>query len=225
MSNDVLKTKLKDVEFLNQSLFVFKCPTNELKKIQEFSKSINWREIKSRGKSNLNSKISQGKSYIPQSKSLHYLKEFKEFFLWTNECLNNVKDTVGWNQNFIPNLSVSQSWLNCSEIGQGHHKHYHMLSILSGILYLTEPAHTQFFTKSIYALPSIIGRNKDSKKTVKHHYTGSVGELIIFPSSLEHWVGPNMDKSPRITLSINSWFKGEIGCADSLCYLNQEKNI
>ena len=46
MSNDVLKTKLKDVEFLNQSLFVFKCPTNELKKIQEFSKSINWREIR-----------------------------------------------------------------------------------------------------------------------------------------------------------------------------------
>ncbi len=59
-------------------------------------------------------------------------------------------------------------------------------------------------------------------KTVKYNYKGSLGELIIFPSSLKHWVGPNIEKEPRITLSLNSWFVGEIGCADSLSYLNQE---
>ncbi len=137
MENDALKKKFKNVDFLNQSLFVFRCPINEFKKIKEYYKTINWNEIKSRGKKTSNSRISSGKSFIPESKSLHNLKELEGFFLWTNECLNIVREEVGWNKKYIPNLSVSQSWINRSEIGQFHHEHYHMLSILSGVLYLT----------------------------------------------------------------------------------------
>ncbi len=191
-----------------------------MKKLQKYYKSINWNEVKPRSESKDNKNFHQGKSFIPELKSLHYLEEFKDLFIWVNTCLNDVRFKVGWNEKYISNLSVSQSWLNFSRTGEWHHKHYHMFSILSGILYLSSPAYTQFFTKSIYALPPLISKDDDQCKNVKHHYSGSIGELIIFPSNLVHWVGPNMERKPRVTLSLNSWFEGEIGCQDSLTYIN-----
>ena len=78
MATDNGNINLRKVNFLNQSLFVFKCPEKELKKLQKYYKSINWNEVKPRSESKDNKNFRQGKSFIPELKSMHYLEEFKD---------------------------------------------------------------------------------------------------------------------------------------------------
>ena len=119
----------------------------------------------------------------------------------------------------ISNLSVSQSWLNRSLKGNVHLNHSHPLSIISGILYLTEPAYTIFTFDSIYKNKYLFP-NEDFKE--KYCHSGKKGTLILFPSNLSHHVGPHLEDQPRITLSFNTWFKGSIGDKSKAAYIPEE---
>ena len=45
------------------------------------------------------------------------------------------------------------------------------------------------------------------------------GELILFPSNLTHSVPTNVGEEERISLSFNTWPKGNMGDIKSLTYL------
>ena len=45
------------------------------------------------------------------------------------------------------------------------------------------------------------------------------GELILFPSNLTHSVPTNVGEEERISLSFNTWTKGNLGDIKSLTYL------
>ena len=45
------------------------------------------------------------------------------------------------------------------------------------------------------------------------------GELILFPSNLPHSVPINASDKERISLSFNTWTKGNIGSIEHLTYL------
>ena len=47
----------------------------------------------------------------------------------------------------------------------------------------------------------------------------NAGELIIFPSNLSHSVPPNNSDEERISLSFNTWIKGNIGSIKNLTYI------
>ena len=118
-------------------------------------------------------------------------------------------------------LIITQSWANKSGRGQKHHSHVHPNSIVSGVFYFQmdeslppiqfkRPSHDslalnveQFnnFNSSTFILP------------VKN------GELIIFPSTLEHSVPPNQSDKERISLSFNTFIKDSLGSIESLTYL------
>ena len=209
------KYNLKKV--LNQNIFSFQCPDHLIKKIDAYYKLINWDKVAKRN--NKKSKFENGRSYIPEGNSLTKIEELDSLHTWFKIAANSVRESVGWDKEFIKKIKISQSWLNYSKKGEVHHLHSHGLSLLSGILYLTEPSSTQFFIPSIYSLPSCIASKSDSEILIKEHYEGKKGELIIFPSKLDHWVGPNMSMNKRITLSFNTWFEGEAGIAKNLCYI------
>ena len=204
---------------LRQKLYKFSCPKSSLDEINNFLKKFDWDKVNRREKSHKD--LTQGKSFIPENLSLSKLKELKKIHLWINKCFNEVRKDLLYDDKFIPKLKITQSWLNYSIKGESHHVHYHKLSILSGILYLSEPASTQFFFPSIYSLPEIISSKSDSQRVVKENFNGSYGDLIIFPSTLKHWVGPNMYEKPRITMSMNTWFYGSIGKASNLVYIDK----
>jgi uncharacterized protein (TIGR02466 family) len=116
-------------------------------------------------------------------------------------------------------LYITQSWLNVTESSEYHHRHKHVNSVFSGVLYLdviTSDSITFFrgvndltidFDREEYTI------NNSDRWTISGFKRG---DLIVFPSTLEHEV-PSLDRdssTPRVSIAFNSYFIGEIGNAD-----------
>lgn len=212
-------------EIFSQFIFSYSCEEKFINMLLDYDKNINWQKINNRKSSLFKSgNFKSGKSFCPKERGFAELEEFKLLNKWLEACFSNVLEDLNWDAFPSKKLKITQSWLNKSITGESHHLHNHSFSILSGILFLSTNASTQFFIPSIYALPRIISQKKDQELTIKHHYKGKRGELIIFPSSLVHCVGPNMHKEPRLSLSINTWPSGDIGFKESLAFIPKEIN-
>ena len=210
--------------FLGQSLYTFECPNECFAEIVNFNNELDWSLIQNRGKAVNDHKLARpGKSYSSEHGSLTEEVSLLSVHNWITQCFNTVLREIGWSDSSIQELFISQSWLNCSSIGELHHRHTHNLSLLSSILYLTENCQTDFYLPSIYNLgaPLITAKQRID---VKDTYKAKAGHLIIFPSSLEHAVEPNLEPFPRITLSCNSWFKGNAGNISELSYIGSYQN-
>lgn len=200
------------------NLFLYQCPDQEFESLKTYVKGIDWSEIKRRG-----NQPNAGRSYIPEAKTLHNETHLIELHRWVQSCINDAKRKIGWRKETIPELAITQSWLNRSDTGEEHHRHIHQLSILSGIMYITEPAETEFIVPSIYSLPTIIAPDKKSQfKSNTTTFKARAKTLVIFPSSLKHGVGPNLEPFSRYTLSVNTWIKGEHGVSDELAFIPEQ---
>tara|TARA_B100000212_G_scaffold54060_1_gene35601 strand:+ start:13181 stop:13849 length:669 start_codon:yes stop_codon:yes gene_type:complete len=218
-----MKINIEKKQISSQFIFSFSCENKYIDMLLEYNQNLDWEKIYNRKSSLINkSNFKSGKSFCPKIRGFTELKEFNLFNRWLEKCFSEVVEALKWDFFQKDNLKITQSWLNKSETGETHHLHRHSFSLLSGILYLSNKSSTQFFIPSIYALPNIFVNKKDSNLYIKHNYLGEKGELIIFPSSLEHCVGPNLEKEPRISLSINTWPSGNIGSPKSLAFIPQE---
>ena len=109
-------------------------------------------------------------------------------------------------------IYITESWVNKTEKGQSHHRHWHPNSILSGIVSLAtdnQGGATVFITSSFDTLEyDIIESNLYNSK--RWGINLAPGEMLIFPSSVEHLVEEYQGDSPRITLSFNTFLRGTI---------------
>jgi len=124
-------------------------------------------------------------------------------------------------------LVITQSWLNKNKQGESHHEHVHPNSMISGVWY--PQIHEQ--------LPPIQFRSRSQRdvslQTEKYNTFNSAtfmlpmkrGELILFPSNLTHSVPVNQSDEERISLSFNSWPKGNMGDIKSLTYLPLDRCV
>jgi len=124
-------------------------------------------------------------------------------------------------------LVITQSWLNKSKKGESHHEHVHPNSMISGVWY--PQIHEQ--------LPPIQFRSRHQRdvalQTEKYNTFNSAtfmlpmkrGELILFPSNLTHSVPANQSDEERISLSFNTWPKGNMGDKQSLTYLPLDRCV
>ena len=122
-------------------------------------------------------------------------------------------------------MVITQSWFNRNKKGMQHHEHMHPNSIISGVWY---PQINE-------QLPPIKFRNsKQAQITgtiVKYNHFNSAtfmlpmrkGELLLFPSNLQHSVPTNFSNDVRLSLSFNTWPKGNLGDESSLTYLPLER--
>jgi uncharacterized protein (TIGR02466 family) len=136
-------------------------------------------------------------------------KELKKFIL---SGINSYVHHIMKPKNHIE-LYITESWLNYTNYGESHHRHYHPNSILSGVFYIEilkndgihffKPTINHFFIEA-------------TENTFINSYGWNLGinknELILFPSSLEHSVHTNLQKpkKTRISLSFNTFIKGNI---------------
>lgn len=137
---------------------------------------------------------------------LHNLLEqkVKEYF----QLVHNPEEGV--------NIYITQSWLNYSEVGQHHHRHCHPNSFISGVLYINASAisdklhfykreYTQIFVKPV---EYNIWNSGSWWLPVKN------GDLLLFPSSLEHMVESieeDESRDTRISLAFNTFVNGPLG--------------
>ena len=116
-------------------------------------------------------------------------------------------------------------WANKTNFLGKHHRHDHVNSLYSGIVYLTSDENsgaTRFYYSNIYRYyESNLFTLSENKSTIKNNfdYYPQKGKMIIFPSNIEHETIANK-KSERVTIAFNTFIKGVIGSSNHKTLLN-----
>lgn len=132
-------------------------------------------------------------------------------------CLDSVIDfikTVNPPKNYLSPY-ITQSWINYNSQSQGHHRHSHPNSYISGVFYLNaKKEHDKiFFINGQIQMPVI--RYTPESYTVFNSEEWFIpvetNMLVLFPSSLQHYVQVNNQPYTRTSLSFNTFIKGSLG--------------
>lgn len=111
------------------------------------------------------------------------------------------------------NLRITQSWTNYTEPGQFHHKHAHPNSFVSGVFYPQANRDTDkiYFYRTGFQQIKFPAENWNVWNSESWWFEVGTGDLILFPSSLEHMVETVQGNQTRISLSFNTFPVGNIG--------------
>ena len=177
----------------------------------------------------------ENKGGDPNGQKIHYNRQSEDTFVLDRPELANVRAFIEAKlHEFVTKimastdkLVITQSWLNKSGKGESHHEHVHPNSMVSGVWY--PQIHEQ--------MPPIQFRSRTQRdvalQTEKYNTFNSAtfmlpmkkGELILFPSNLTHSVPINVGEEERISLSFNTWPKGNMGDIKSLTYLPLDRCV
>lgn len=117
-------------------------------------------------------------------------------------------------------LEISLMWgLGLQNSGSGH-RHYHPNSFVSGVYYPQDIDYASIKFYSPYT-PMIYPRiaNKNLLNSITMEYQPRQGDILLFPSELEHSVSKNCSDQIRCSYSFNIFVRGEMGDFNSLSYL------
>jgi uncharacterized protein (TIGR02466 family) len=109
-------------------------------------------------------------------------------------------------------IFITESWLNKTEKGQTHHRHWHPNSVISGIVYLQgdeTSGFTRFITNRYDQLEFEI-ENTNIYNSKSWSIDPLKNRILLFPSNVEHLVEEYQSDLPRITLSFNTFVRGNI---------------
>ena len=176
----------------------------ELKTIDEYKKKT---------KKNVGNKFTTD-SYVLKHKTLKNLKE--DLITKVREYFNEIVCT---NDSITP--YITQSWLNYTEVGEFHHSHNHLNSYLSGVFYVSAQKEVDeiVFHKMNNRQLELTVNKPSAFNTRSLGSRVKTGDVILFPSTMEHEVLPKKGTDLRISLSFNVFVKGTIGCQASLTEL------
>ena len=117
---------------------------------------------------------------------------------------------------------ITQSWINYTKPGEYHHRHAHPNSLVSGVLYLDSNKDKD---KIVFYDSDLYKRIKPEISTWNIYNSDSwwfpvgTGDLVMFPSELEHMVEQKQGNNLRISLSFNTFIKGDLGITSDLTEL------
>lgn len=113
-------------------------------------------------------------------------------------------------------LKITQSWIARTKSGGAHSLHNHPNSLFSGVYYISCPDQSPlnfYFENGLF---------RDFKFDVDYYQQTEynttcvpiypcTGDIVIFPSWLNHSVAVNSGPKERISLSFNTWLSGNLG--------------
>lgn len=110
-------------------------------------------------------------------------------------------------------LYITQSWANYSTKGNWHHAHSHGNSYISGVIYLgADPAHDKIrFLKQDNPFIIINPVEYNLYNSPTWWMEAEVGVCYLFPSHLKHEVDTIQTEGERISISFNTFLKGNLG--------------
>ncbi len=148
-------------------------------------------------------------NYVLDSPELKNLKEF---------CNNNL--SIFFYDSFKVKkdieIYITQSWINYNQKNTSHHRHKHVNSILSSVLFIKgEMCPITFYNSGRNLFGNLLSfedfstpnENNNSQTSFKNQN----GKLFLFPSTLMHSVAKNNSDVERISLSFNTFIKGQLG--------------
>jgi len=155
---------------------------------------------------NLNKKRNKNNTISNNYNVLSYFTELKSF---CDINIKKFKDVL-----CIENdIYITTSWFNYTEKNESHHLHNHPNSIFSGVLYLSGDIKINFhrghhpFCLHLDYYDFNLGNSEQWQMDLKP------GDLILFPSGLQHEVTNYNNNDTRISLAFNTFVKGEV-CKD-----------
>ena len=138
-------------------------------------------------------------------------------------CTNALQTFFNKIYNPISNVEIyiTQSWLNWTYNNEYHHTHSHPNSLISGVLYINAEKEYDNITFGIQNHKTIdmFTKEYNDYNTNEIDFKVGTGELLLFPSSLQHRVSTKKTDTQRISLAFNSFVKGELGHVKALNYL------
>ena len=154
---------------------------------------------------------------ILKNKECQDLKQFiedslKEYF----DAVYSPKDDLS--------IYITQSWTNYTKQDEFHHKHNHGNSIVSGVFYIkaikdTDKIH--FFRENLNQI-RISPKDWNVYNSESWWLGAETGDLLLFPSTLTHMVEKVTHSEGRISLSFNTFLRGNLGDEMSLTGLTLE---
>jgi uncharacterized protein (TIGR02466 family) len=145
-------------------------------------------------------------SYLLQQPELSRIAEF---------CKNSVREyfQTMYSPKHDVQPYITQSWANYTNKGQGHHKHEHPNSVISGVFYVqaVKDVDRLYFFKSGYQQIKIPAEKYNLHNSDSWWLGVETGQLLLFPSSLSHQVSEVTTTETRISISFNTFLKGHIG--------------
>ena len=211
---------MKDIESNTTGIFQTPVYTTELRK--KFSKKeldfiIN-HDKDSRAKIGLNPKstLLAKRNFGSENKHVLDQKQFKNLKKELELILQDYFDKIICPANDIVPY-ITQSWLNYSEPGKFHHEHNHSNSYVSGVVYIQchETLDKISFVNHGYKMIRPEVKEHNVFNSLVWTIPVKTNDVVLFPSSVSHFVPPNEGNNTRISLSFNTFIKGTIGLMNS----------
>ena len=158
-------------------------------------------------------------NYVLESPEMKNLKEFcnNNLFIFFYDSFKVKKDIE---------IYITQSWINFNQKNTSHHRHKHVNSIISSVIFIKgEMCPITFYNSernlfgNLLSFEDFTAPNENNNSRV--YFNNQNGKLFLFPSTLMHSVAKNNSDVERISLSFNTFIKGQLGGAqNSLQTLN-----
>ena len=97
---------------------------------------------------------------------------------------------------------VTGKWFNINGKGSSNKPHRHGFMGLSGVLFITDAPGLILQNDDLFS-PDILDNNNESFTHGTLKIDGEPGQIVVFPSTVLHWVEPNESDTPRITFAFN----------------------
>ena len=154
-------------------------------------------------------------TYVLENKSLKNLKKDQN-----KKVIDYFSEVVCTNDSIIP--YITQSWISYTEANQFHHRHNHPNSYVSGVFYINtdkEVDKIKFFKEDSFKRIELECKKFNEFNATSWSCPVETGDVILFPSTLNHGVDKKKGTNTRISLSFNVFIKGKIGNKSSLTEL------
>lgn len=148
------------------------------------------------------------------------LEEFTEVKLLIENAIRvYTTEVMAWTDPGL-NFFVTQSWVNKNPKGSGHHEHYHLNSVFSGVFYLqTVENDTISFVNNVKPFFKFYPSESNIWNSERFNISVRDNRTVIFPAGMLHSVTPHTSEYNRISLAFNVFVKGKIGSKEHLTYL------
>jgi uncharacterized protein (TIGR02466 family) len=116
-------------------------------------------------------------------------------------------------------IYITQSWFNITNNIQHHHQHAHPNSYISGVFYVSGEGEADKITFDAPSNPYLLAvnsKNWNATNSKTWWLPANTGDLIMFPSTLQHFVPTPKSNAPRMSIAFNTFLRGNLGVKDAL---------
>ena len=140
-------------------------------------------------------------------------KDYETFpllFNELNEKLLTISRNLSFNETPEGTICLGNSWINVNNKNHYNTTHSHPMSYLSGVVYLKVPkvsGNIHFMRPRVftdYAMTHVLTGNNSAYNGYYYTHQPKEGQIVIFPSYLDHEVGISNSEDNRVTIAFNT---------------------